>query len=283
MKKDDEKYKKTSRGPNRPYNKNGKGGKTWPKTEKKGPRVQVDIWGMHAVQEAWLNHEREIKALYISEKSLDQFRDVITQAERERITRPKPQIIDKKELDRLGQNTVHQGIAIQTEPLPEILVQDLISLTYKQDTSVILMLDQVTDPHNVGAILRSAAAFGAHGVILQTRHAPQLDGILAKTASGAVDHIPVAYETNLSRALEILQENGYHALGLDERGDELGSTTIQKKKLVLVLGSEGNGLRPKIKDQCNQLVRLPTEGAIQSLNVSNAAAIALYAAKAAQS
>jgi 23S rRNA (guanosine2251-2'-O)-methyltransferase len=156
-------------------------------------------------------------------------------------------------------------------------VQDLIIKTQEQDNAVLLMLDQVTDPHNVGAILRSACAFGAAGIIMQRRHSPELTGVLAKAASGAVEHIPVAYEINLSDTLDILKKNGFFAIGLDERGEKPIGSIKKGGKTVLVLGAEGAGLRPKVRDHCDTLVRLPTGGPIASLNVSNAAAVAMYA------
>lgn len=249
--------------------------------KKAGPKPIANIYGVHAVEEAMLNPERVIKDIYISEKMARQFEPILINARKKGLTRPEPKIIEKRELDRIGQNVVHQGIAIQAEALPEIQVQDLISLTYQDDNAMLLMLDQVTDPHNVGAILRSAAAFGVKGLIMQTRHAPQIDGILTKIACGGAEHVPVAFETNLSRALEALQGAGFQAIALDERGDDLADTKISAGKKILVLGSEGKGLRPKIQEQCDKLVRLPTQGIIQSLNVSNAAAVALYALKTA--
>lgn len=271
--------KKDHKKPYKPKNKPNYRGKSSGARQKAGPKPDANIYGVHAVQEALLNPERDIKHIYISEKMACQFEEVLITARKKGIKLPEPKIIDKKELDRLGQNIVHQGIAIHAKSLPEMQVQDLISLTFKDDDATILMLDQVTDPHNVGAILRSAAAFGVKGLILQTRHAPQIDGILTKIACGGAEHVPVAFETNLSRALEALQEEGFQAIALDERGEELGNVPIKKGKTVLVLGSEGKGLRPKIQEQCDLLVRLPTQGVIQSLNVSNAAAVALFALK----
>lgn len=270
----------------KPY---GKGGKPHHKKARKheprpkmGPKIKANLWGLHACEEALRNPERDIKDIYLTDKTAEQFATVLDEVRQDGLKRPEPKLIDKKDMDRLGSNVVHQGIALFSELLPEIQVQDLVSLNFKKDRATILILDQVTDPHNVGAILRSAAAFGVSGMIMQTRHAPQIDGILAKTACGGAEHVPVAFETNLSRSLEVLQGEGYQAIALDERGDNLSSTNIKPGKVVLILGSEGKGLRPKIKEQCDKLVRLPTEGAIQSLNVSNAAAIALYALKAVQ-
>ncbi len=156
-------------------------------------------------------------------------------------------------------------------------MNDLIIATRDQAKSVIVMLDQVTDPHNVGAIIRSCAAFGADGIIMQRRHAPELTGVLAKTACGGVEHINVAYETNLSRTLENLQTAGYFVYGLDERGERSIGEINTNGKSVIVLGAEGSGLRRLVAEHCDELIKLPTQPPIASLNVSNAAAVALYA------
>ena len=254
-------------------------GHEWRIQEKKKPRLEASLWGTHAVQEAWLNPQRRIRRLFITEQMHDAFAPSIEKAAQLGLDRPEPTIMDKKDLDqRLPVGAVHQGIAVDAEPLDEVFVTDLITAVEPGQRAVILMLDQVTDPHNVGAILRSAAAFGATGVIMQSRHSPELTGVLAKTASGAVEHLAVAYEINLSRALDTLQQAGFTALALDERGPEPLSTFDMKDRMVIVLGAEGAGLRPKIREQCDATVRLPTMGAIQSLNVSNAAAVILYAA-----
>ena len=205
------------------------------------------------------------------------------QAYNDGLERPSVTTIDKQKLDyMLPRGAVHQGIALITDPLDEVSLQDFVIKSKSQDKTVLLILDQVTDPHNVGAILRSACAFGADGVIMQRKHAPELEGVLAKTASGAVEHIPVAYETNLSRSIEELKEEGFFVFGLDERGerevgDILRNNSDPNQKLVLVLGAEGPGMRRLVKEHCDELVKLPTKGEISSLNVSNAAAVALYA------
>jgi 23S rRNA (guanosine2251-2'-O)-methyltransferase len=140
------------------------------------------------------------------------------------------------------------------------------------------MLDQVTDPQNVGAILRSAAAFGAKGVILQARHAPALSGALAKAAAGAVDHLPHAEEVNLSRALERLADLGWRAVGLAGEATEALADVLDARPTVLVMGSEGEGLRRLVAEHCDALARIPMPGGFESLNVSAAAAVALYEA-----
>ena len=241
------------------------------KGPKSGPKLKIDLFGVHAAVAAWQNPKRHIHALYITDEALKGF-DLRSPAKR-----PAPTIVSKEELERaLPQGTVHQGIALCAQDLEELDVQDSIIQEEKKEKSVFLMLDQVTDPHNVGAILRSACAFGAAGMILQRKHAPGLTGILAKTACGAVEHVPVAYETNLTRALEKLQDAGYFAIGLDERGEDIAALP-EYSKAVLVLGAEGPGLRRLVREQCDALACLPMRGPMPSINVSNAAAVALYA------
>lgn len=237
-----------------------------------GPRP--NLFGQHAVRESWLNPKRSIHALYITEDTEKTF----AAWPAPKVARPIPVIVTKDDLDRmLGRDSVHQGFAISAAPLEESFVQDIISIGAGKKKSVVLMLDQVTDPHNVGAILRSASAFGADGVVMQKRHAPELEGVLCKTACGAVDHLLVAYETNLSRSLEELTEAGYTIIGLDEHAETSLSAIEPPEKCVLILGAEGDGMRRLIREHCDVLVTLPTQKPINSLNVSNAAAVALYA------
>ena len=239
-----------------------------------------NIYGFHAVHEAWLNKERTIHALYLTDQAQGGFESAISVARKKKLNRPDPIIIDKHRLDKmLPRGAVHQGIALSCKPLEEYDVQDFIIRAHSQDKTVLAILDQVTDPHNVGAILRSASAFGVDGIIMQKKHAPSLDSVLAKTACGAVDHIPVAQATNLSRAIKELQKEGFFVFGLDERGEEEIGKIDHYDKMIIVLGSEGDGIRRLIKESCDALIRLPTQGKIASLNVSNAAAVSFYALK----
>ena len=242
------------------------------------------LYGHHAVREAWLNPARICHRLWLSEGANAKIKDVFEQAANAPYLphRPKPEITDGARLDRLaGSGAVHQGIVIEVDPLPEMFLSDLLilestRLAQEPDSkSIFVMLDQVTDPHNVGAILRSAASFGASAMLVQSRHAPDITGTLAKVASGAVEIVPMVRITNLSRAIEELQDEGYTVIGLDEDGVDI-RTLKPERKTVLVLGAEGDGLRPKVAETCTHLVKLPTKPPIQSLNVSNAAAVALF-------
>lgn len=236
--------------------------------------INADLFGMHAVREAWGNPKRYVHALFITESALEEFKPFLSVDAK----RPDPTIVTKEEIDRaFPAGTVHQGIALSAQALAEISVTDIIIRAKENPRSVIVMLDQVTDPHNIGAILRSACAFGADGVVMQSKHAPEMAGVLAKTACGAVDHIPVAYETNLSRALETLKDHHYTVIGMDEHSEKNFTDLPTYERAVIVLGAEGPGMRRLIKEHCDVLVTLPTRPPIASLNVSNAAAVALYA------
>ena len=240
---------------------------------------RASLYGFHAVSKAWMNGDREIKALYATDQGLKSFEDILQKGRSAGLDRPAPKEVDKHTLEKmLPQGAVHQGLALDCPLIEEASVQDFI-IQGKQKPMMLVMLDQVTDPHNVGAILRSACVFGLDGMIMQRKHAPFLDGVLAKTACGAVEHVPVAYETNLNRSIESLQDAGFFVYGLDERGEDLSELSGLPDKTVLVMGAEGPGLRRLVKENCDSLLRLPTDGPISSLNVSNAAAVTFYALK----
>lgn len=246
------------------------------KNNKNAPR----LYGFHAVREAWLNEDRTINTLFLTQQAARGFEKTMLEAKKKGLRRPDATTIEKDKLDKLlPKGAVHQGIALSCPTLEESDLQDFIIRSETQERTVLCILDQVTDPHNVGAILRSASAFGIDGVVMQKKHAPALEGVLAKTACGAVDHIDVAHATNLSRAINELQENGFYVVGLDERGErQIGDVAqdTRHNRLAVVLGSEGDGIRHLIKETCDELIKLPTQGAIASLNVSNAAAVTFY-------
>jgi 23S rRNA (guanosine2251-2'-O)-methyltransferase len=174
----------------------------------------------------------------------------------------------------LPQGAVHQGIALRAGALEDAALEDF----EPRPGAVLLMLDQVTDPQNVGAILRSAAAFGASGLVLQERHAPRLTGALAKAAAGALERTPIARVVNLSRALEQLTDAGWRPVGLSGDSERTLAEVVDERPVVLVLGSEGEGLRRLVAEHCDELARIPMPGGFESLNVSAAAAVALYEA-----
>ena len=170
----------------------------------------------------------------------------------------------------------HQGVVIEVEPLDEPWIDGL--LHEASERAVLLVLDQVTDPHNVGAILRSAAAFGAIGIVTQDRHSPAESGVVAKAASGALERVPWVRVVNLARALDEIGEAGFWRIGLTGDADTDLKAALGSPRVALVLGAEGSGLRPNTREHCDALARLPITTEIESLNVSNAAAVALYAA-----
>lgn len=191
----------------------------------------------------------------------------------------KIEIVDLPALTRmLPAGAVHQGLAFKVQPLEGVSLEDLA----QPAQGIILMLDQLTDPQNVGAVFRSALAFGARGIIVQDRHAPALAGALAKAAVGATERLPHARVTNLSRALERLADLGWRAVGLDGAAEQTLEEALDGQATVLVLGSEGDGIRRLVAEHCDVLAKIPMPGGFESLNVSNAAAIALYEAARAQ-
>jgi 23S rRNA (guanosine2251-2'-O)-methyltransferase len=226
------------------------------------------LFGVHAVEAALRNPRRKIHRLYATENAERRLADVLRDRGIE-IERVSPRDLDR----RLGADTVHQGVLLEVEPLPDVSLEDLAAHAVE---GPLVALDQVTDPHNVGAVLRSAAVFGASGLILTRRHSPPLGGTLAKSASGALDLVPVALVANLARALDELGEAGITRIGLDGAGPSLLEDEPLKQPTVLVLGAEGRGLRQLTRETCDRLCRILSSGAIGSLNVSNAAAVALH-------
>lgn len=230
------------------------------------------LFGLHAVAAALANPARPITRLLASENAARKLKDAFA------VRGVTPEILPPKKLDRLvPPDTVHQGILLFTEPLPESDLEAIVE-TAVATRSPIVVLDQVTDPHNVGAILRSAAVFGVAGLIMTRRHSPPLTGTLAKSASGALEHIHVCLVQNLNKTLISLKDQGVVVLGL--AGDSAHSIEQElfSAPTALVLGAEGKGLRQSAKENCDRLVRISARGALASLNVSNAAAIALHVA-----
>ncbi|AWK86580.1 23S rRNA (guanosine(2251)-2'-O)-methyltransferase RlmB [Azospirillum thermophilum] len=237
----------------------------------------VLLYGLHPVTAAWLNPDRRIHRLLVTEAGRAAMEPVLAEARAKGLVRPMPSPADKPDLERmLPPGAVHQGVVLDTAPLPELGLEDVVAELEEEAPAVVVVLDQVTDPHNVGAILRSAAAFGAKAVVVTERHAPETTGVLAKSASGALEAVPLVRVTNLSRALGELQEAGFWSVGLAESGKSTLAQLDLSGRTALVLGAEGAGLRRLTMERCDMIARLPTGGPIGSLNVSNAAAVALY-------
>ncbi len=226
---------------------------------------QVLLFGLHAVEAALANPRREVVRLIATENAAYRLAPLIA----ERGVRVEP--TSPRDLDRLlGADSVHQGAALEAKQLSPVGLDEV------ESSGIVVVLDQVTDPHNVGAVLRSAAAFGASGLVLTERHSPPLSGALAKVASGALDLVPIVLVKNLAQALAELGEMGFLRVGLAEEGENALEPLSLTKPLALVLGAEGKGLRHLTREHCDLLARISTRSTLASLNVSNAAAIALH-------
>ncbi|WP_439368857.1 23S rRNA (guanosine(2251)-2'-O)-methyltransferase RlmB [Bradyrhizobium sp. DASA03120] len=254
------------RGGTKPFNRPGKsaGRPAWRDRDSQsdGP---VILYGWHTVTMALANPKRRIRKLTLTENAARRL------AEENIATRVAPEIVRPQEIDRLlSPDAVHQGLLAEADPLPSPDIESL-----KQE-GMVLVLDQITDPHNVGAILRSAAAFAVKAIVTTARHSPEATGVLAKAASGALELVPMVTVQNLARALIALNERGFQTVGLDSEGTENLSDVALREPLALVLGAEGKGLRQLTRETCSVVARLDMPGEIKSLNVSNAAVLSLY-------
>lgn len=232
---------------------------------------QLYIYGSHAVRAAVDNPKRHIKNLYLTENAAHELAETLAKRNiQAQISKP------QQLASLLPPDAVHQGMVLETEPLPE---PDLAGLA--ASGKLLVLLDQVSDPRNVGAILRAAAVFGAGGIILPRRNSPPPSGSLAKTASGALEVVPLLAIANLARALETLHKAGYMSVGLDERGDTLIGDVPKDRPLAVVMGAEGSGLRRLTRETCDMLARLPVadDAGFATLNVATATAVTLYALK----
>lgn len=227
------------------------------------------FWGRHAVLAAIANPERVVHKIWVTRETLSQ------------LDLPSGLPIEFAEVTDLARyvakDAPHQGIVAEVAPLEDQWLADVLPQD-RDDTRPLLILDQVTDPHNIGAIFRSAAAFDAVAIVTQDRHAPAETGVLAKAASGALEMVPWIRVVNLARALEEIAEAGYWRIALDGDAEAELADALAPGRNALVLGAEGDGIRQNVIDHCDQIVRLPISDAMESLNVSNAAAISLYAA-----
>jgi len=232
----------------------------------RGGHQPVWIWGRHPVLAALANAERRLERLLMTRETAERHAANFA---------AKAEILSREDLaHRLPAGAVHQGIAGLFAPLEEPQLDDLLARC--GEAALVLALDQVSDPHNVGAILRSAAAFGVSGLIVTDRHAPADTGVLAKAASGALELVPMVRAVNLARMLEQLKEAGFLLYGLDEHGEVALPALDLAGRVCIVLGAEGEGLRRLTAEKCDRLATIPTQAKLAALNVSNAAAIAAY-------
>jgi 23S rRNA (guanosine2251-2'-O)-methyltransferase len=225
------------------------------------------LYGWHTVKAALENPARRIRKLYATENAVRRLAD-------DGVALPvAPEMVCPDAIAaRLTADAVHQGLLAEADPLPSPGLDEIAP------DGVVLVLDQITDPHNVGAILRTAAGFAVGAIVTTARHSPEATGVLAKSASGALEYVPIATVQNLARALAELKERGYLVLGLDSSGSRDLAEVAMRKPLALVLGAEGKGLRALTRTTCEEVARLDLPGRIKSLNVSNAATLALYVA-----
>lgn len=239
-----------------------------PKALTHQPKPENDlIYGIHAAAAVLANPKRQIVHVWATENGLGRLKEDGVEVSKT------PEIVHPRILDHLltGQDAVHQGVVVEAKSLPQPRLDQI------PRDGLLVILDQVTDPHNVGAILRSCAAFGVTAMVTTARHAPHETGVFFKSASGAYETTPVVRVTNLSRALEELKGYGFTLLGLDSEADIKIGDAPKSRPLALVLGSEGKGLRQKTRELCDAVARLDMPGTIKSLNVSIATAVSLYA------
>lgn len=241
----------------------------------RGPRPKIEadnlIWGRHPVLAALANPARKGagRLLATPDRAEELQSGGLTHGHR-------VEVMDAVALVRmLPSGAVHQGLVFKVAPLEGVTLEDIADPA----NGVIVMLDQITDPQNVGAIFRSALAFGAKGIVVQDRHSPALAGALAKAAAGATERLPCVRATNLSRALERLADLGWRAVGMDGSAELTLDQALDERPTVIVMGSEGDGIRRLVAEHCDVLAKIPMPGRFESLNVSNAAAVALYEAE----
>ena len=236
-----------------------------------GTRDRPRFWGRHAVTAALVNPERTVRKLWGTREALG----VLDLPADLPVT-----FADVADLGRLvPADAPHQGLVAEVEPLEDIWLGDLLAQG-RDNERPLLILDQVTDPHNVGAILRSAAAFDALGIVTPDRHSPPESGAVARAASGALETMPWVRVVNLARALEEIAAAGFWRIGLTGHAPRTLAQVLGTQRIALVLGAEGEGMRQNTQAHCDELAKLPISGRVESLNVSNAAAVALYAVTA---
>lgn len=238
----------------------GRGGAVW-------------IYGQHAVLAALANPRRQCRRLIATPATLA----MLAAAAERAPARPSIEALGRRDLERLlPPGAVHQGMALLCDPLQEPDLADFLDHLDNGADARLVVLDQASDPRNVGAVIRSAAAFGARAVVVQERHSPEATGALAKAASGALEFLPVIRVTNIARSLETMKQAGFWCLALDAGASRTIADIRPASRLAIVIGAEGKGLRRLVHASCDESVRIPISNAIESLNVSVAAAVVLY-------
>ncbi len=242
------------------------------------------IYGFHAVLAALANPERVCHRLLVNATAAEDLKAAVAKALDTVSGRRQPEAVERAEIEKaLPPGAVHQGLALLTEPLPAVAIEDVVKAPLDSlpdspgaDNATVVVLDQATDPRNVGAVLRSADAFEVAAVVVQDRHAPPMTGALCKAASGAAERVPMVRVKNIARAIWTLKDAGFWCAGLDPEAERTLAQAGFSGRVALVLGAEGRGLRPLTRKTCDELVRIPAAAGTESLNLSNAAAIALY-------
>jgi 23S rRNA (guanosine2251-2'-O)-methyltransferase len=230
---------------------------------------QVIIYGRHAVLAAMANPERQITKLMITRENLDEIRG--------KIADNKIFVVDRKEIDRLflGE-AIHQGFALMSSQLPNYALEEICEMAEEKENCHVLILDQVTDPQNIGAIIRSCAAFDALALIMQDKNSPEETGALLKAAAGTYEFLPICRVTNLSRSIDRLKKAGFWIIGMDVYAKTDVGEMAKDGKNAVIMGSEGKGMRRLVEESCDMTIRLPISSQVESLNVSTATAIVLY-------
>lgn len=237
-------------------------------------RNSLILYGRHPVFAAVANPEREILKLYATKDTADELKAQCTKYNRN------PGIVntvDKKEIERLlPRDAVHQGFAVQTRELPEYSIEDICAMAEERPNCHILILDQVTDPQNIGAIIRSCVAFNTLALVMQDKNAPSESGAMAKASAGMIEYLPICRVTNLARAIGQFKDRGFWTIGMDGYAKTTVDQLNKSGKNAIIMGSEGKGMRRLVEESCDATVRLPISDKVESLNVSTAAAIVLY-------
>lgn len=238
------------------------------------PKSSLILYGRHAVTAAINNSERKIIKLLCTKENAEEAKTLCAQRN---LPTNILNIVERKEIDRLlPQDAVHQGFALYCSELPEYDLEDICILAEQKEDCHILILDQVTDPQNIGAIIRSCVAFDTLALIMQDKNSPAENGAMVKASAGTIEHLPICRVTNLTRAINRLKDAGFWTVGMDGYAQTTIDKMNKKGKIALIMGSEGKGMRRLVEESCDTTVRLPISEKVESLNVSTAAAIALY-------